>query len=111
MVDRSDQIARTALADALTYFPKWRDDVARFRLTTERDRGRLDRDQILARCDEIAREISEVRGDLILDLADAPQPVAGHSRVVDVEKALDNIETSLRDVRKRLESKASSQPA
>ena len=111
MVDRSDQIARTALADALTYFPRWRDDVARFRLTTERDRGRLDRDQILARCDEIAREISEVRGDLILDLADAPQPVAGHSRVVDVEKALDNIETSLRDVRKRLESKASSQPA
>jgi hypothetical protein len=110
MVDRSDQIARTALAEALTYFPKWRDDVARFKLTAERNRGRLDRDQILARCDEIAREISDVRGDLILDLADAPRPVAGHSRVVDVEKALDNIETSLRDVRARL-SETTSPPA
>ena len=63
-----------------------------------------------SRCDEIAREISDVRGDLILDLADAPRPVAGHSRVVDVEKALDNIETSLRDVRARL-SETTSPPA
>ena len=63
---------------------------------------------MLRRCDEIAREIADVRGDLILDLAEAPQPVAGHSRVVDIEKALDNIETALRDVRARLEPTAMS---
>ena len=111
MVDRSDQIARTALADALTYFPKWRDDVARFSMTADRLRGGYDREPILARCEEIAREIADVRGDLILDLAEAPQPVSGNSRVVDIERALDNIELALRDVKARIEPGASSRHA
>lgn len=98
-IDRSDQIARAALADALTHFPKWRDDVARFAISAERTR---DPTLMLARCDEIAREIAAVRSDLILDLAEAPQRVSGHSRVVDIEKALDNIEAALNDVRARL---------
>jgi hypothetical protein len=111
MANRSDQVARAALADALTFFPKWRDDVARFSMTADRVRGRSDREPMLARCEEIAREIADVRGDLILDLADAPPPVAGHSRVVDIEKALDNIETALRDVKARLEPGTTSRHA
>lgn len=111
VVDRSDQIARTALADALTYFPKWRDDVARFSMTADRARSRFDPEPMLARCEEIEREIADVRGDLILDLAEAPQPVSGHSRVVDIERALDNIELALRDVKARLEPGTTSRHA
>jgi hypothetical protein len=103
-IDRSDQIAREALADALTFFPKWRGDVARFAIRAERLRGEAEREPMLSRCDEIAQEIAEVRADLILDLSEAPQRVAGHSRVVDIERALDNIEATLRDVRARLET-------
>jgi len=102
-VDRSDQIAREALADALTFFPKWRGDVARFAIRADRVRRESEREPMLSRCDEIAQEIAEVRADLILDLSEAPQRVSGHSRVVDIEKALDNIEATLRDVRARLE--------
>jgi hypothetical protein len=101
-VDRSDQIAREALADALTFFPKWRGDVARFAISADRVRRASEREPMVERCEEIAREIAEVRADLILDLSDAPQRVAGHSRVVDIEKALDNIESALRDVQARL---------
>ena len=103
VVDRSDQIARAALAEALTFFPKWRGDMARFAIRADRIRRESEREPMLSRCDEIAQEIAEVRADLILDLSEAPQRVAGHSRVVDIEKALDNIEATLRDVRARLE--------
>ncbi len=98
-IDRSDQVARAALADALTHFPRWRDDVARFAISADRKR---DPGPMLSRCEEIAREIAEVRLELILNLADAPQRVAGNSRVVDIERALDNIEAALRDVQARL---------
>jgi hypothetical protein len=99
----SDQLAREALAEALTYFPKWRSDVARFEMTAERARKPVERAPMHERCDEIEREIIEVRTALILNLAEAPQQVSGHSRVVDIEKALDNIESALRDVKARLD--------
>ena len=54
------------------------------------------------RCGEIAREIAEVRTDIIFLLADTPRDIAGHSRVVDIEKALDNIEMKLAGVQKQL---------
>lgn len=54
------------------------------------------------RCGEIAREIAEVRSDLIFMLAETPQAIAGHSRVVDIEKALDSLEAKLAGVQKQL---------
>ena len=56
------------------------------------------------RCQEIEREIADVRTDLIVNLAEAPQRVSGHSRVVDIEKALDNLERSLGAVRAQIET-------
>jgi hypothetical protein len=103
MADRSDQIARDALSEALTHFPKWRDDVARFSMTAARAKS-TDRGSMLMRCQEIEREIADVRTDLIVNLAEAPQRVSGHSRVVDIEKALDNLERSLGAVRAQIET-------
>lgn len=54
------------------------------------------------KCGEIERQIAEVRTDIIVVLADTPRDIAGHSRVVDIEKALDNIETKLAGVRRQL---------
>lgn len=103
-IDRSDQIARAALADALTHFPKWRDDLALLAIRADRVSGAQDVERIVLRCEEIARELSDVRAGLILELADAPARICGHSRVVDIEKALDNIENALRNVTARLEN-------
>ena len=103
-IDRSDQLARAALAEALTRFPRWRDDVARFAISVEKAKRTGDKAPILGRCEEIAREIAEVRTELILNLAEAPPRVCGHSRVVDIEKALDNIEATLSQVRTQLEA-------
>ena len=98
-IDRSDQVARAALADALSFFPGWREDLARFAIIAGRGR---DRAPMLRRCDEIAREVAEVRQELILTLAEAPPRVSGNSRVVDMERALDNIEAALHAVQARL---------
>jgi hypothetical protein len=102
--NNTDQLAREALADAFSHFPQWRSDVARFEMTADRVARDADRQPMRSRCEEIEREITDVRTELILNLAEAPQQISGHSRVVDIEKALDNIEAALRDVKERLQS-------
>jgi hypothetical protein len=54
-----------------------------------------DRLRILASCHEHRQEVGLARTDLILGLANAPQSIAGHSRMVDVERALDCVEDAL----------------
>ena len=68
----------------------------------ERRFNEAERKAMLERCAAIEGELLMARTDLIEGLADAPQKVAGHSRVVDVERALDNIETAVEALRKRL---------
>jgi hypothetical protein len=57
---------------------------------------------MLGRCDAIEAELLSVRTTLLLDLADAPQKIAGHGRVVDVEKALDGVEAQTGELRRLL---------
>ena len=52
--------------------------------------------------DEEGSELLAARTDLIIELAEAPRVISGHSRVADVEKALDNIEAALKDIERRL---------
>lgn len=93
---------RVALAEALSHFPAWHDDLARLEVRTARGVPGRERAVMASRCGEIAREIAAVRTDIIFVLADTPQAIAGHSRVVDIEKALDNIELKLAGVRQQL---------
>ena len=98
----SDQHVRAALADALSHFPAWHDDLARLEVRTARGVKGRDLPAMADKCGEIEREIAEVRTDIIFVLADTPRDIAGHSRVVDIEKAFDNLELKLAGVRKQL---------
>jgi hypothetical protein len=101
-ITSSDQHVRAALADALSHFPAWHDDLARLEVRTARGVPVREKPAMADRCGAIAREIAEVRTDIVLVLADTPRDIAGHSRVVDIEKAFDNLETKLAGVRKQL---------
>jgi hypothetical protein len=46
--------------------------------------------------------VQSARVSLIETLMDAPQRVAGNSRITDVERALDNIDAAVRQLRERL---------
>ena len=93
------------MADVLARFTPWRLSIAQMRGRAEHHRG-LSADEcaeMLGHCASIERGIVEARTDLLLSLGDAPPKVAGHSHVVDVERALDNLEEGVSDVRRKLE--------
>jgi uncharacterized protein YgbK (DUF1537 family) len=100
--DTSNVVVREALKPTLTQFTTWRSDLARLAVRAERRFTERDREAMLARCAAIAAELLAARTELLLELAEAPQRIAGHSRVADVENALDSIETALADVERRL---------
>lgn len=107
VMDRTNSEARRAIKETLGHFNDWRLDIARFSALAERALEETTRCAILDRCAEIESQLIEARTDLILSLADASRKVAGHSRVVDVERALDNIELCVRQVRGKLAPGAS----
>lgn len=93
---------REAIEPTLTHFNAWRSDLAKFAVRAERHNGDRDRRAMLERCVAIEAEVLDARTDLIIELAEAPRAIAGHSRVADVEKALDNIEATLKEIERRL---------
>jgi hypothetical protein len=102
VMDHSNADARRAIADTLERFGSWRLDLARFQGMAERRFTDAERRAMLERCTDIEDELTAARTDLLEGLADAPQNVAGHSRVVDVERALDNIADAVAALRRRL---------
>lgn len=100
--DTSNAQARHAIGSTLAQFGAWRSDLARYAAKVERRLSSAERSAILARCDEIDGQLREARTDLIIGLAEAPKKVAGHSRVGDVEKALDGVEMTVAQIRGRL---------
>src|SRR5690606_36725665 len=95
-------VVRDALEPTLTQFNAWRSDLASFAVRAGRRAGEPERRAMLARCAAIEAELLAARTDLIIELAEAPRVIAGHSRLADVEKALDNIEATLKDPERRL---------
>jgi hypothetical protein len=102
MTENPNIVVRAAIEPTLTQFNAWRSDLASFAVRAERHHGDRDRRAMLERCAAIEEELLAARTDLILELGEAPRAIAGHSRVADVEKALDNIEATLRDIERRL---------
>ena len=56
---------------------------------TSRTHSSAERTELLAECDEVARACQDSRIELLDRLIDAPFKVVSHSRVADVEKAID----------------------
>ena len=102
VMDTSGADARRAVAETLAQFAPWRFDLARFKALAERHFSATERQAMLKRCAEIETQLLAARTELIIGLAEAPRKVAGHSRVVDVERALDNIEASVKALRGKL---------
>ena len=101
-MDRSNAKARDAVAATQQRFALWRSDLARFSARVERRFSGADQKEMLSRCTVIAGEVQRARTELIVNLMDAPRRVVGNSRVVDVEKALDNIDATLGTLRRKL---------
>lgn len=102
-VDRSNADARLAVAEVASRFGPWRTSLAQMSAQADRPVDETLRARLLDHCEAIAGEIRAARTDLILELADAPRKVAGHSRVMDIEGAFDNLEATLERVRDALQ--------
>jgi hypothetical protein len=102
VMDKSNRDARQAIADIVAKFGNWRQDLATLAARVERQHIEDERSEILTRCSAIEQDVQGARMDIIVSLADAPRRVAGHGRVVDVERALDNIERALSAIRSQL---------
>jgi hypothetical protein len=98
VVDTSNRDVRRALAASIEQIGQWRSEVALLKARAAHFNG-AGTDHLFRRIGEVEAGIMEIRTELLLDFADAPQKIKSHSRVVDVERALDNLEATLRDVR------------
>lgn len=94
-VVRDNQDARAAIADVVSRIADWRYTLTLLSAKAGRPHSESERRTMLAQCSEIRGRLVEARTDLLIRLADAPARLSGHSRVVDVERALDGIEATL----------------
>lgn len=101
VMDHSNRDARRAAA-TLEQFARWQLDLAQFHAQADRRLSDRARQSMLLRCTEIDMEVLKARTSLIIDLAEAPPTIAGNSRVVDVERALDRIQSSVEELRSKL---------
>ena len=100
--DKSNQLVRRALADSIDQIGRWRMDAALIEARAARRLSDEERVALRRQCTTIEAGIMEIRTGLIVDLAEAPSRIKAHSRVVDVEKALDNLEATLGDLQRHL---------
>ena len=88
------------LAQTMARFPDWRQRCAFMAAAAERPGS--DPAPLAEACEVIRSEVLDARTDILLALLDQPARLAGHSRVVDVERALDSVDTAVRAVELRL---------
>src|SRR3569832_852035 len=82
------------LAETMARFPEWRQRCSFMAAAAERPG--IDLAPLSEGCKRIRAEVHQARTDILLALADTPARLAGHSRVVDVERALDSVDTAVR---------------
>ena len=95
VVDHSTRDARVAIATVVSDLERHR---SRLAVIAARARHGVSRDEQMSlrkECLAIRLAIHQARLEVLENLMDAPPKVAAHSRVVDVEKALDNLERAL----------------
>jgi len=88
--------AQAALAGTVARMETWQNRAKVLRALVSRPAS--DPSTILSETKLLRGQILEARTDIIMILADATAGVAGNSRVVDVEKALDSLDQTLRHI-------------
>ena len=106
-VDTSNKDARLAVADVATRLEPLRHQVALITAKAQRPLTPAARDAMMRECTAIRRATELARVDLLERLLEAPRKVAGHSRVTDIEKALDNLDDALAAAMRLLKSTTS----
>lgn len=101
-VDTSNRDATRAIAEVMRQLAPLRDRVAVVSARAQRRPTENERADMLAECDEISNAFRACRQDLIVALMDAPTRVRHHSRVQDVERAIDSLEQATRATMDRL---------
>ena len=102
-VDRTNRHARTAVADVVARCAPMRARIAVMHALAQRRLTATERARLTNECAEFQHEIAAARTALIIGLMDAPAKVTSHSRVFDIEKALDGIEVALAELQGRLD--------
>lgn len=98
--DQSNRQVRRALAGSIEQIGRWRMDVAVMQARAGRPLSEAERTALRQNITAIEAGMMDIRMALIAELADAPPKIKGHSRVVDIEKALDNLEAALHELRR-----------
>jgi hypothetical protein len=93
--------ANRVLTYALIRFDDWRNDLALVSSRAGRSHSEAERAAMLFTCDRIRGEVIEARAEIIAGLAETPS-VRGHDRIVDVERALDEVDATIRALRLKL---------
>jgi len=94
-VDTSAREARLAVSEIAARLEPLRARIALINAKAERHFSTTERADLIAECDAIRAASAAARTDLISNLMEAPRKVAGHSRVVDIEKAIDSLEAAI----------------
>lgn len=94
-VDTSGREARQAVAQIAARLQPLRDRIALIAAMAPRPLSNSERAGLAAECDAISAAATAARTELISNLMEAPRKVAGHSRVVDIEKAIDSLEVAI----------------
>lgn len=91
-----------AIADIVGRFAAWRYALTLMAAKLARPHSGDEWHTMREQCRNIRRQLTEAHTDLLVSLAEAPAAVSGHSRVVDVERALDGIEAMLDGIERSL---------
>lgn len=102
VMDTSAQQARAAVKEVVTQFMPWRASISQMRARLTKRRDRVELAHMRERSAQIALEVRTARGEFIAGLLDAPQKVTAHSRIVDVERAFDELEAELKALQNAL---------
>lgn len=92
VIDHTNRDARLAVAGVASRCQPLRARLAVIEARAKRRLTSAERRAMIEECEAFQRSVEEARTDLVLGLMDAPERVRRHSRVSDVDKALDQLD-------------------
>lgn len=102
VTDKTNAEARRAVIEIGRRLGPMRERIAMIDAHAQRGVSDPLRGNLIDECLEITESFREARVDLLCNLIDAPARVTSHSRVADLEKAIDNLESAVAGAKAKL---------